>query len=147
MSSGLTETITIQANKATASNWQMQLLKISMRLRLIQKYASDKINQIHAKFQPQKDEIRSKIASLDTEHTAREYQELMTELNNLENQEETEVKKVEGEQSDQESAIQLEQDGLQTRLEALQKDTETLESTRESNISRSFGYFNAGGKK
>ena len=147
MSSGLTETLTIQTNKAMASDWQAQLLKISMRLRLIQKYAADSIAKIHNKYKPQKEAIRNQIANLDSDHTASEYQELITELNELGNQEEREVEKAESEQNDQEAALQLEQDSIQTRLEAINKDTDSLVEMRDSNIKSSFSYFTGSTKK
>ena len=141
MSCGLTETISIETNKSLASEWEGQLLKLSMRKRLIQKYSSNEITQIHAKYAPQKEEIKNKIDSLDDKSVTSEYQELLGELRELDNMENDEVKAAEEKASQAEEDIQLEQDALESRLEALKKDTESMEEMRKANVEDSFNYF------
>ena len=80
MSSGITETATIEANIAIINEWEGQLLRLSMRKRLLQKTSSSLISEIHAKYAVQKEAIRNKIAELGESHLTSEYQSLMTEL-------------------------------------------------------------------
>ena len=141
MSAGLTETITIETNKALASEWEGQLLKLSMQRRLLQKYSANEIEAIHNKYAPLKEEVKNKMDSLDKEHITSEYQELMTELNELTNKEDQEVEQAEQRVNDREGELQLEQSNLESRLEAVKKDTESEEEMRKQNIERSFGYF------
>ena len=141
MSSGLTETVTIENNIALVAEWEGQLLRLSQRKRLLQKISSNQITQIHQKYAPRKEEIRNEIKSLDDQRTTGEYQELMNELREIENMESQEVEAAEKEASEQEEDIQLEIDGIESRQEAARKDIESLKETRKENTERSFGYF------
>ena len=141
MSSGITETLTIETNKSLINEWEGQLLRLSMQKRLLQKHSSSDITNIHARYSTQKEEIRNKISALDDKGATSEYQELMTELHELEIQENNEVDYVERQMTEQEADIQVEIDSLESRKEAAEKDTESLEEMRSENIKDSFGYF------
>jgi len=137
----LTETVTIETNKAQASNWEGQILRLSMAKRLVHKLSSNIVTQIRAKYKPEIDAIRNKIASLDSQRTTNEYTVLMSELNDLNAEQDQQIEQAEQEASDKEEDLQLQIDGLETRLEAIKKDTETLEETRSDNIQNAFNYF------
>ena len=141
MAAGLTETISIEANKAFISDWEGQLLKLTMSHRALQKYSSNEITAIKQKFAPQKEEIRNKIKNLDSQNASTEYQQLMSELNELENQESQAISIKETEASDREEDFKVQQDQLETLIEAAKKDTESMEELRKENIEKSFGYF------
>ena len=141
MSSGLTESITIQTNISLAAEWESLLTKLSQQKRLLQKYITNEIAKIHAKYASPKEQIKNEIKNLDDQQTTGEYQELMSELREIENQESQEIDAKEQESSAQEGDIQLEIDGIESRLEAVRKDTESLKETRKQNQERAFGYF------
>jgi len=141
MSSGLTETITIQNNKSLINEWEGQLLALSMQKRLIHKHSTDKISEIHTRYSAQKEVIKNKIANLENKGSNSEYQELMMELTELETAENEEIKTQENELEDREADIEVQMDSLQTRKEAAEKDNEGFEEMRKENIENSFGYF------
>lgn len=141
MSSGIPETVTIETNKLIVSEWEGQLLKLSMRKRLIHKHSSNKITAIRTKYAPQKEEIRNQIDSLDDSASIDEYRKLAAELQDLENLEDQEIKAVEEEVSEQEGDIDFEMDHIEARKKAAQEDTESLKEMRKQNLQSSFGYF------
>ena len=141
MSSGLTETLSIENNKALINEWEGQLLRLSMQKRLLQKHSSNDITEIHARYAPQKEEIRNKIADLGDDSSSTEYQQLMTELHDLEVKENNEIDYIERQMTEQENDVQAEIDSLESRKEAAEKDTESMEEMRSQNIEKSFGYF------
>jgi len=137
----LLELLNIMTNDATADNIETQMTKNSMSLRLKQKQSAAKISDIHAKFDVEKQAIRSEINSLDDEASSNEYENLMSELNELKAEEEQAVEIEEQASNDYETRIQLENDNLGSRLEAIKADNESLKEMHQQEIEKSFGYF------
>ena len=137
----LIELLNIMNNDAAANELETQMTKNSMSIRLRQKQSASKISDIHAKYDVDKERIRNEINSLDKEAAIDEYQDLMSELNDLKDAEEREVEVEENASSDYETGLQLENDNISTRLEALKADNESLKETHQQNIEKSFGYF------
>ena len=113
----------------------------SMDLRLLQKYASNEIDRIHAKYAPEKERIRSEIEGLDKQEARDEYEDLMGELNDVKDEEEAAVERVEELLHQQEEEINLENDMLQAQLESVNTDREALEEARNQRIEEEYGYF------
>lgn len=137
----ITETLTIETNKALANDLELQTLRNSSMIQLLKKYSSNIIEGIRAKFKPEKEAIRNQIASLDSAASASEYQSLMSELNSLKDEEERLIDAEEKKASEREEQIQLQNDSIQSRLEAVKADNEELIKMRDENIKDSFGYF------
>ena len=137
----LIDLLNIMNNDANASDIENQITKNSMAIRLKQKHSSAKISEIRAKYQVEEEKIRNKIDSLDEENSSKEYEDLMTELKELRDMEDDEVEAEEIAATDYETDIQLENDNLSTRLEAMKADTESLKELHQKNIEDSFGYF------
>ncbi len=137
----LIDLLNIMNNDANASDIENQITKNSMAIRLKQKHSSAKISEIRAKYQVEEEKIRNKIDSLDEENSSKEYEDLMTELKELRDMEDDEVEAEENAATDYETDIQLENDNLSTRLEAMKADTESLKELHQKNIEDSFGYF------
>ena len=137
----LIDLLNIMNNDANASDIENQITKNSMAIRLKQKHSSAKISEIRAKYQVEEEKIRNKIDSLDEENSSKEYEDLMTELKELRDMEDDEVEVEENAATDYETDIQLENDNLSTRLEAMKADTESLKELHQKNIEDSFGYF------
>lgn len=113
----------------------------SMDLRLLQKYASNEIDKIHSKYAPEKEYIRSEIEGLDKQEARDEYEDLMGELNDIKDEEEAEVARVEEELHQREEEINLENDTLQAQLESVNADKEGFEEARNQRIEEEYGYF------
>ena len=137
----LIDLLNIMNNDANASDIENQITKNSMAIRLKQKHSSAKISEIRAKYQVEEEKIRNKIDSLDEENSSKEYEELMTELKELRDMEDDEVETEENAATDYETDIQLENDNLQTKLEAMKADKESIKELLQKNIEDSFGYF------
>ena len=130
----LIDLLNIMNNDANASDIENQITKNSMAIRLKQKHSSAKISEIRAKYQVEEEKIRNKIDSLDEENSSKEYEDLMTELKELRDMEDDEVEAEENAATDYETDIQLENDNLSTRLEAMKADTESLKELHQKNI-------------
>ena len=113
----------------------------SMDLRLLQKYASNEIDKIHSKYAPEKEQIRSEIEGLDKKEARDEYEDLMGELNDIKDEEDAAVARVEEELHQKEEEINLENDTLQAQLESVNADREGLEEARNQRIEDEYGYF------
>ncbi len=137
----LIDLLNIMNNDASANEIETQMTKNSMAIRLRQKQSSSKISEIHAKYDVEKERIRNEINSLDDDASSDEYQDLMSELNDIKDAEEREVEVEENAANDYETGVQLENDNLSTRLEALKADNESLKEMHQQNIESSFGYF------
>ena len=118
-----------------------QMTDNSMDLRLLQKYASNEIDKIHSKYAPEKEQIRSEIEGLDKKEARDEYEDLMGELNDIKDEEDAAVARVEEELHQKEEEINLENDTLQAQLESVNADREGLEEARNQRIEDEYGYF------
>ena len=118
-----------------------QITDNSMDLRLLQKYASNEIDKIRAKYAPEKERIRDEIADLDKEELRDEYEDLMGELNDIKDNEDAEIARVEEELHQKEEEVNLENDLLQAQLESVNADREGLEEARNERIEEEYGYF------
>ena len=118
-----------------------ELTDNSMDLRLLQKYASNDIEKIHAKYAPEKDRIRSEIKGLDKQEMRDEYEDLMGELSDIKDKEDEEVARVEEQLHDQEEEINLDSDTKQAQLEASRTNLENLKEGRQERIEQEYGYF------
>ena len=137
----LIDLLSIFSLDANESDTENQITSNSMCIRLKQKQSSAKISEIRAKYQVEEEKIRNKIDSLDEENSSKEYEELMTELKELRDMEDDEVETEENAATDYETDIQLENDNLQTKLEAMKADKESIKELLQKNIEDSFGYF------
>ena len=113
----------------------------SMDLRLAQKHNANSIEQIRSNYAPEKERINNEIESLDKVEQRDEYQDLMAELKEIKDQEEAEINRKEDEMADYEAGIQLENESLKTRLEAVQAQTDSFKEMLKQNIESEFGYF------
>jgi len=118
-----------------------QITDNSEDLRLLQKYASNEINEIHAKYAPEKERVRDEIESLDKAENRDEYEDLINELKDLRDEEEAEIEAVETRIHDKEEEVTVENDILQTQLEETNAQTEVFEQILSDNIKKNFGYF------
>lgn len=135
------ELLNLMTNHAKESDLETQSTTNSMSIRLRQKQSAAKISDIHAKFDVEKEQIRSEINGLDDDASSAEYQELMSELNDLKSEEEQQVEVEEQASEDYETGLQLENDNIATRLEAMKADDEAIEKCLEDNVEQNFGYF------
>ena len=126
---------------AKAETLTNELTDNSMDLRLDQKYASNEIDKIRAEYAPEKERIRNEIEGLDKAEQRNEYQDLLTELNDLKEEEENRVEKVEDELNEKETEIQSENETLEVQLEDINAQTEAFKEMLKQNIEQEFGYF------
>ena len=124
-----------------AEELKNQLTDISMDLRLTQKQTSAEIDQIHAKYAPEKERIRNEIEGLDKDEMRDQYADLMGELNDIKDQEEADKKRVEEQSSEKEEGMNLQKDNTEARLEATNTSREKNEEARDQLIQEEYGYF------
>ncbi|MBQ4647482.1 MAG: hypothetical protein IJB79_09060 [Candidatus Gastranaerophilales bacterium] len=127
---------------AKAETLTNELTDNSMDLRLVQKYSSNDIEAVRAKYNPEKEQIRNEIAELDKTEQADEYQDLMTELKELREEEEAEVEAIEDKLNEYETEVQAENETLEVQLEDINAQTEVFKEMLKSNVEEEFSYFN-----
>ena len=127
-------------NTARSEDLTNQMTENSMLLRLLQKYASNAIQDIQNNYAPEKERIRNEIESLDKKESRLEYEDLINELKELKDEEEAEIEAVEEAIAQKEEEINLENDMLETQLEAVEADGEMIDGFIETAV-ESFGYF------
>ena len=128
-------------NEARAETLQAEITDNSMDLRLHQKHSSTEIADVHAQYAPEKERIQNEIAGLDKIEQQEEYQNLMTELKELREEEEAEVQQIEDETNDYETIVQTENEMLEVQLEEVNTTTESFQEMLKQNIEDEFGYF------
>ncbi len=136
------ELLNKMTNGLVENDLEAQQINNSMTIRIVQKTAAAKISEIHSRYDVEKEQVRNEINNLDDKAASNEYEDLMAELNDLKSEEEREVEAVEQQANDRETAIQLENDNLSTRLEAMKADDEAIDEALQKDIESEFGYFN-----
>ena len=131
----------IYLNDARAETLTNQITDNSESLRLQQKHASNDVQKIRDNYAPEKERIRNEIASLDKIEQNDEYQDLMSELNDLKEDEEAEIATVEEAINDKETKVQFENETLEVQLEDINAQTESFEEMLKQNIEKNYGYF------
>lgn len=131
---------TIQLYKAKKADLTNQVTFNSLTLRLKQKHSANDVNEIHHKYGVEEEMIRNEMKGLD-DKTGNEYFELMSELQELRDEEDQMVTQAEQASKDYETQIELENAGLETQIQAIAADLEGLEEMRKENIEKVFGYF------
>jgi len=131
---------TIQLYKAKKSDLTNQVTFNSLTLRLKQKHSANDVNEIHHKYGREEEMIRNEMKGLD-DKTGNEYFELMSELQELKDEEDREVTQAEEASKEYETQIELENASLETQIQAIAADIEGLEEMRKENIEKVFGYF------
>lgn len=126
---------------AKAETLTNELTDNSMDLRLDQKHSSNEVTKIRSEYAPEKERIRNEIKELDKAENPNEYQELLGELNDLKEEEEAKIAKVEDELKEKETQIQSENETLEVQLEDVQTQTESFKEMLKQNIEDEFGYF------
>ena len=133
--------LTIKNLILTEEELTNQMTDNSMDLRLTQKYSSNDIETIRTKYAPEKERINNEIEALDKIEERDEYQDLLTEMKELKEQEEAEITRAEEELSDDETMIQLENETLEVQLEDVKAQKESFQEMRKQNNERIHGYF------
>ena len=126
-------------NDALAHDIEAQMTDNSMNIRLLEKYQSNSIKDIHYRYNLQEDAIQEEMDELDI--NSDEYAQLKEELQDLKELEDQEVSQVENETADKETPLQTENDYLETKLEAIKADNEALDEAIKQDIDDNFGYF------
>lgn len=128
-------------NDARAETLTNELTDNSMDLRLIQKHSSVDIDNIRQNYKPEKERINNEIDSMDKIEQQDEYQDLLTELKDLKEEEEAEVSRIETDLNEQETRMQTENELLETQLEDINTQTESFKEMLKEDIEDEFGYF------
>jgi len=131
----------IYLNDARAETLTNEITDNSETLRLLQKYSSNDIQDIRNQYSPEKERIQNEINGMDKVEQQDEYQELMTELKDLREEEEARIEVLEEKLNDQETKIQFENETLEVQLEDINAQTESFEEMLKQNIEKNYGYF------
>lgn len=130
----------IQLYKAKRSDLQAQLLKNSTTLSLKQKHSSNDIQKIHEKYDQEEQMVRNEMNSLD-DKTGNEYLELLSELEEIKDEDDRECEVAEAAAQEYEQKITVENSSIETQLQAVNADIEGFEEMRKDSIEKNFGYF------
>ncbi len=134
-------TLVIQSYIAAENDIELQLnLNSQIKINQMNK-SSDDVSKIHDKYGAEEEYIRNQMDLVSSDKTSSEYQQLMSELNALEQEEDEKVEQIEKKQSIAESKIDQENSLLETRYEAMKNDRQGFEDARTKDIEQTFGYF------
>jgi len=131
----------IYTNEAREETLTNELTDNSMDLQLKQKHSSNDIDAIRSHYAPEKERINNEIKELDKTEQHDEYQDLITELKELKDEEEREIEQIEEETNDYETKIQLENEQLEVQIEEINSSTETFKEMLKESVEKNFGYF------
>ncbi len=112
---------------------EFQRLQNSESDQYIHKKSSYDIGEIQASYDPEIKLIRNEMRNSD-DKTSSEYLELMSELEELEDERDHKIKVVEDATADKEKEFEIENTGIESRLEAIKADKEGLEEAQKSDI-------------
>ena len=116
------------------SDIEFQRLMNSETEQFLHKHSSNEIGFIHQRFSQEIEQVRNDMK--DTDKTSAEYKALMQELEELEDERDAQIKKIENEDEVREEWAAIEDTQLETRYNAAKADKEGLESMQESNVKR-----------
>ena len=128
--------VAINAMIMQMNDLEFQRLQNSETEQYLHKQSSAETQGIQNKFDPEVKLIRNEMKA-SGDKTSNEYFELMSELQELEDERDAELKRVEDEVSDREKQFQIQDTNLETRYNAVKADKEGLEETQKQNIQRS----------
>lgn len=131
---------TIQSEKIYKNDLEAQITNNSQDLRLKQKHSSADSAEVNANYAADAELIRNEMNSLD-DKTGAEYEELMAELKELQDDRDRQLTEIEEAATDYQNKIDIENDTLQTQLEAVNADIKGFEEARDQDIEDGFGYF------
>lgn len=131
---------TIRTEKLHKNDLEAQITNNSQDLRLKQKHSSADTAEINDNYEADAELIRNEMQGLD-DKTGAEYEELMAELKELQDDRDRQLTEVEQASTDYQNKIDIENDTLQTQLEAVNADIKGFEEARDQSIEDGFGYF------
>lgn len=123
----------------TKNTIEAQLTANSEALRLNNKESSNVLSMISFVITQEKDLIQNKIDSLG-DKSSDEYKELMEDLKELSEKEESQKKVQEEVQSDYETENQMETDSLETQLEEIEQEIESFSECEDQNTEDTCNY-------
>ncbi len=115
---------------------EFQRVDLSEDKMLEHKHSSYEIAEIQASYDPEIKLIRNEMKN-SGDKTSNEYFELMSELEELEDERDGKIKVIENENADKEKSIELQETSLETQYNAIKADKEGLEEAQKSDIQRS----------
>jgi len=138
-------TLTIRSMKAQKADLTAQIIDNQEALLLTQKYSSTETERIGKYFEAEEERI--KLESGDNpDALIAEYTELMDEdtkekIKELKDEKDQIMKTKTEELNQAETIIQIENEQLQTRIQAITADLEGFEEARKQNIEEEYAYF------
>ncbi len=115
---------------------EFQRVDLSEDKMLEHKHSSYEIAEIQASYDPEIKLIRNEMKN-SGDKTSNEYFELMSELEELEDERDNKIKVIENENADKEKSIEVQETSLETQYNAIKADKEGLEEAQKSDIQRS----------
>ena len=97
-------------------------------------HSSHDIADIQAQYEPEIKQIRNEMRNHSEDKTSSEYFELMSELQELEDERDSKVKQLENEDTDREKMFETQDSQLEDRYNAVKADKEGLEEAQKSDI-------------
>ena len=115
---------------------EFQRLQNSETEQYLHKQSSIEIEELQQKYGQEIKLVRNEMRQSE-DKTSNEYFDLMSELEELEEERDAEIKRVEDQNADREKLHQVQDANLETRYNAVKADMEGLKEAQKSNIQRS----------
>ena len=112
---------------------QFQITQNSESNRLLHKTQSSDTENVQGRYGDEIKYVRREMRESE-DKTSNEYFELMSELEELEENRDTELKRIENDTTEKEQFYEAQKTSLETQYEAIKADKEGLESAQEQNI-------------
>ena len=112
---------------------ECQITKNSEDNRLLHKHQSTDVEGVQYRYGSEIKQVRNDMRECE-DKTSNEYFELMSELEELEENRDAEIKRIENETTDKEQFYEAQKTTLETQYEAVKADKEGIEQMQESNL-------------
>ena len=115
---------------------EFQRLMNSESERYLSKQSLAEEDNIRSQYEPEIELVKNEMKN-SNDKASNEYFELMSELKDLEEERDAEIKRIEDEISDREKQFEIQDTNLETRYNAVKADKEGIEEAQKQDIQRS----------
>lgn len=114
---------------------ELQRLQNSTTERLVHKHQSNDVEKIRSHYDSEISQIRNDMRACD-DKTSEEYMDLMSEIEELQQEKDAKVTKAESEANDRSEELEQQDVSLETRFNAMKEDRDGLKEALEQSVKR-----------
>lgn len=123
----LSLSLSVTEMKATKATKTFQMTMNSHDLQVRHRDWSNAISKLHKTYGDEEKLLRNQMRAMD-DKTSNEYFDLLSELEELQDEEDARVKEIESEQKDYEENVQAQNTSLETAIQAIDAQLESFQS-------------------